>query len=74
VVFVLAALLAAIAYLLIGGLQLFALARYPATVEWSRPGTWLYILFMAAILGGGLYSTIAAWRRTAPQARPATAV
>jgi hypothetical protein len=63
-----------VSYLLIGGLQLFALARYPATVEWSRPGTWLYVIFMAAILGGGLYSTFAAWRTPAQKAKAATAV
>lgn len=52
-----------VSYLMIGGLQLLALLRFPNTVEWSRPGTWLYIVFMTAILIGGLYSTITAWRR-----------
>jgi hypothetical protein len=54
-----------IPYLFVGILQLFALTRYPATVAWSRPGAWLYVLFMVGVLGGGLYSTVAAWR---PQA------
>ena len=58
-----------VSYLLIGGLQLFALARYPETVEWSRPGTWLYVLFMGAILFGGISSTMAAWRPSAERAR-----
>jgi hypothetical protein len=48
--------------LLIGSLQLLALARYAGTVELSRPGTWLYVLFMGAILWGGIFSTIATWR------------
>lgn len=51
-----------ISYLLIGSLQLLALVRYAGTVQWSRPGTWLYVAFMVAILCGGLYSTIAGWR------------
>jgi hypothetical protein len=57
-----------VSYLLIGSLQLLALLRYADTVAWERPGSWLYVVFMAAILCGGLYSTIAAWR---PQARKA---
>jgi hypothetical protein len=51
-----------ISYLLVGTLQLVALARYSGTVQWSRPGTWLYVLLMVAILVGGIYSTLAAWR------------
>jgi hypothetical protein len=51
-----------VSYLLIGGLQLLALVRYAGTVQWSRPGTWLYVAFMGAVLCGGLYSTITAWR------------
>jgi hypothetical protein len=61
-----------VSYLLIGSLQLVALVRYAETVEWSRPGSWLYVLFMAAILAGGIYSTIAAWSplsQTGRQAR-----
>ena len=60
-----------VSYLLIGSLQLLALARYAGTVEWSRPGTWLYVLFMGAILCGGIYSTIAAWRPLTERERQA---
>lgn len=49
-------------YMLVGVLQLFALIRYPESVMWDRPGSWLYVLFMLGVLGGGLYSTIDAWR------------
>jgi hypothetical protein len=49
-------------YLLIGLLQLIAIARYSDTFFWTRPGAWLYLLYMLAIFGGGIYSTIAAWR------------
>ena len=59
-----------VSYLLIGSLQLVALVRYPGTVDWSRPGAWLYVLFMVSVLCGGIYSTITAWglfkRRTNP--------
>lgn len=51
-----------IPYLLLGALHLLALARYPETVDWGRFGTWLYVVFMSAVLLGGMYSTIAAWR------------
>jgi hypothetical protein len=54
-----------VSYLLIGALQLIAFARYSGTVEWGRPGTWLYLLFMTAFLVGGLLSTIQAWRQPA---------
>jgi hypothetical protein len=48
-------------YLLIGALQLIALARFHDTARWGQPGAWLYLVYMAAIFGGGLYSTAAAW-------------
>ena len=51
-----------VAYLLIGALQLAAIARYADTVAWTRPTTWLYVLLMVAILIGGLYSALSAWR------------
>jgi hypothetical protein len=60
-----------IPYMLVGALHLLALVRYPGTVEWSRPGTWLYILFMTAVLLGGLFSAIMAWRPAANPERPA---
>jgi hypothetical protein len=65
-----------VSYLLIGSLQLLALLRYSETVDWGRPGSWLYVLFMAAILCGGIYSTLAAWRPQRPaenQAKPGRA-
>ena len=48
-------------YLLIGLLQLIAIARYPQFFHWQSPGAWLYLLYMLAIFGGGIYSTYAAW-------------
>jgi hypothetical protein len=50
-----------VSYFLIGSLQLLAFARYAGTVQWGRPATWLYLLFMFAFFVGGLASTLAAW-------------
>jgi hypothetical protein len=47
-------------YLLLGALHLLALLRYPGTVDWHRTGSWLYVLFMIAVLLGGLYSVVVA--------------
>jgi hypothetical protein len=55
-----------VSYLLIGSLQLLALLRYSETVDWGRPGSWFYVVFMGAILCGGIYSAIRAWK---PQTR-----
>ena len=48
-------------YVLIGLLQLIAIARYSQYFLWQSPGAWLYMLYMLAIFGGGIYSTCAAW-------------
>jgi hypothetical protein len=50
-----------VSYLLIGLLQLIAIARYPQYFLWQSLGAWLYLLYMLAIFGGGIYSTYAAW-------------
>lgn len=50
-----------VSYVLIGLLQLLAIARYPQYFLWASPGAWLYLLYMLAIFGGGVYSTYAAW-------------
>jgi len=50
-----------IPYVLIGLLQLIAIARYSQYFLWQSPGAWLYLLYMLAIFCGGIYSTYAAW-------------
>jgi hypothetical protein len=62
-----------VSYLLIGTLQLVAIGRYSDTIFWDRPSSWLYVLFMAGILAGGLYATFRAWlgRATEPAAETA---
>jgi hypothetical protein len=59
----------AIPYMLVGALQLLALARYARNLDLSRPGTWLYILFMLAVLIGGLYAAVITWRPATQSAR-----
>ena len=49
-------------YLVVGLLQLVALARFHTMVEWHRPGTWLYVVYLFAVLIGGCYSIIMIWR------------
>lgn len=59
--------IAMISYALFGLLQLIALARYPDTVGWGDPRTWLYLLYvLSALLIGGY----GAWR--APEPAPLT--
>lgn len=48
-------------YLLVGALQLLAVVRYAGTIDWGRPGTYLYLLFMLAVFGGGLVMSVLAW-------------
>lgn len=48
-------------YVLIGLFQLIAIARYSQYFHWESPSAWLYLLYMLAIFGGGIYSTYAAW-------------
>jgi hypothetical protein len=58
----------ALPYLLMGLLQLLSLLRFAGQVEWGRPGTWLYLLFMLGVVGGGLYSAFMTWMPFAPRA------
>ncbi len=36
-------------------LELVALARYPAAIDWSNPAAWIYLAFLIALLPIGLY-------------------
>jgi hypothetical protein len=57
-----------ISYLLFGLLQLLALARYAGSVEWSRPATWVYLLFMGTVVYGGIYLILHTWGPLAQRA------
>jgi len=51
--------IALVAEIVLGGLQLIAVARYAGTIYWSAPNGWVYILFLAAIIAVGLYGLYA---------------
>jgi hypothetical protein len=43
----------------LGMLQLVAVARYADTINWSAPNGWVYVLFLGAIVAVGLYGLYA---------------
>jgi hypothetical protein len=49
-------------YVLLGVLEFVALVRYPNTVDWGRPATWVYILFLVSVLLVGVYGWITTTR------------
>jgi hypothetical protein len=51
-------------YVLLGVLQFAALIRYPKTVDWGRPATWVYVLFLVSFLLVGVYGWITVSRTT----------
>lgn len=53
---------ATIAYVILGVLQLVAIARYPDAVDWSRPVAWIYLTMLVAITATGVIGTAAARR------------
>ena len=52
-----------------GVLELVALARYPRTLDWSRPGAWVFLLFILSVAVVGLYGWLAG-RRLSRGAQP----
>jgi hypothetical protein len=52
---------ATMSYTVFGAFALLALARYPGTVDWSKPQAWIYGVFLATVLVIGTYG----WRRSA---------
>jgi hypothetical protein len=57
--------IATMSYTIFGIFQLLGLARYPLTVDWSRPQSWIYVLFLLSVLFVGVYG----WRQSARMAR-----
>lgn len=43
-----------VTYVAMGVLQLAALARYPGALQWGRPVSWIYLLFVLSVLGMGV--------------------
>jgi hypothetical protein len=46
--------------LVIGTLDLVAVARFSDTFDWDAAGAWLYVAFVVSLLGIGLYGTLRA--------------
>lgn len=57
---------ASLSYLIFGGLQLVALARYPGAVDWNDAPVLLYAMFLVSVTITGFYATLRAWRSSAP--------
>jgi hypothetical protein len=57
--------IATMSYTIFGTFQLLGLARYSQTVDWSRPQSWFYGLFLLSVLFVGVYG----WRQSARMAR-----
>src|SRR5215218_4751030 len=55
--------------LVVGVLQLVALARFSGTLDWDRAGAWLYLAAVLAILGTGALGVARGLRREAPAGR-----
>ena len=49
-----------VSYAALAALQVVALARYGDEIDWDRPKGWLYMAFLASVLGLGLYG----WRQS----------
>jgi hypothetical protein len=53
---------AALAYLVLGGLELAAVARYPGDLNGDGPGDSLYLAFLVSVVAVALYALLAASR------------
>jgi hypothetical protein len=49
---------ATMSYTVFGVFELIALARYTGQVDWSKPQSWIYVLFLLSVLVVGIYG----WR------------
>jgi hypothetical protein len=52
-----------IAYVVLAGLELIALARYSGDVDWNGPRVWVYLAFLVSVGAVGLYGWSAALPR-----------
>ena len=55
-------------------LQLLGLLRYEGRVEWGRAATWLYLVFLLAIVAGSVYSSLLVWRMGPEESLPVVAI
>ena len=56
---------AMIQYVVLGVLQLGAVARFPGTLDWDSAGAWLYLAFLASVFALGAYGARVAIRSRA---------
>ncbi len=65
--------IALVSFAIYGALQLGAIARYPATVNWLSPQAWLYALFPVLLLvsaaGGSSLRRAIGWPSQPPPMR-----
>lgn len=54
--------IATVAYVVLGVLQMVALARYGDQVEWGRPVAWVYVALLVSMLGLGAFGWLAGSR------------
>jgi hypothetical protein len=54
--------------LVVGALQLGALARFSGTFDWDAAGAWIYLGAVLAVLAAGAYGTLMSLRRRDPAA------
>jgi hypothetical protein len=64
------------AFLVLGVVELVALARFRGDVDWGRPSAWLYLGFLIVMVITGVFATslIVRARRSTPAAPPAREV
>jgi hypothetical protein len=54
------------AYAAFGPLQLVAVARFGSTIQWVRPGAWIYLVFLVSATVIGLSGTLLTRRKPGP--------
>ena len=60
-----------ITYALLAALQFVALVRFPGALDWSLPGSWLYVVFLLSIFVVGAYGWSSARRIDTVSRNPA---
>ena len=51
-------------FVVLGTLQLVAVARFSDTLDWDRAGAWIYLAFVVSVLAVGAYGAVRARRRS----------
>jgi hypothetical protein len=51
-------------FVVVGTLQLVAVARFSDSLDWDRAGAWIYLAFVVSVLAVGAYGAVRARRRS----------